>query len=56
MECGHCVSHLISLLMILQYDKKMNYDFHFDPSKGSKVLQCRRERKEKKKRDGGWSF
>ena len=27
MECWRCISHLLSLLLNLQYDENMNYDF-----------------------------
>ena len=51
MECGHCVAHSLSLLMNLQYDKNMNYDFTLILEKDRKAYNVVEREKERRK---GW--
>ena len=49
MQCGTCVSHLISLLMNLQYDKNMKYYCTLILEKDRKAYNVVRREKERRK-------
>ena len=49
MECGSCVSHLIYLLLNLQYDENMNYDYSLILEKDRKAYNTTGREKERRR-------